>query len=93
MYKAAILAIFLLAQTPTEQYPGQHDHAAPPEGWMCEHQNYELSVPRDHMCSCERMFSEEENRVIEDKQCSVYCHMDHCTCPINDPRTHPKEFK
>ena len=88
--KTLALVILLLLQT--EQYPGQRDHAIPPEGWKCEHQNFELSIPVDHMCNCERMYSEEEGRVIEDKQCSVYCHMDHCACPINDPRNHPKEF-
>lgn len=89
-YLLSIIVFAVTIQTPQEQYPGQSEHATPPDGWMCEHQNYELTVPVDHMCNCERMYSEEENRVIEDKQCSVYCHMDHCKCPINDPREHPK---
>jgi hypothetical protein len=91
LFIAFALAATLAAQS-DEKYPGQSTHQPPPDGWMCEHQNYDLTVPADHMCSCERMYSEEQERVIEDKQCSVYCHMDHCACPINDPRTHPKEF-
>lgn len=82
--RTLIFVLLLALQTVTqpEDYPGQHDHAQPPDGWMCEHQNYELSVPPAHACNCERSCDTESGRVIEDKQCKVYCHMDHCHCQI-----------
>jgi len=75
----ALLGGLVLAQQPQEPYPGQREHARPPDGWFCEHQNYELSVPPAHVCGCERV--KDENGVIhEDKECSTWCYMDHCHC-------------
>lgn len=88
-----ILVVLVLAlgvlQDP-ERYPGQHNHDAPPAGWMCEPQNIELSVPPDHACNCERMYDEGTKRVIEDSRCAVYCHMDHCSCRISNSQAMPK---
>jgi hypothetical protein len=75
-----LLGFAVLAQQP-EPYPGQNQHAEPPAGWVCQHQNYELSVPPDHACACERG-CDEQGVLHEDKQCKVYCHADHCTCQI-----------
>ena len=85
-----LLALLLLPIQQPEDYPGQANHATPPEGWMCQPQNIELSVPADHVCNCERMYDAETNRVIEDATCSVYCHMDHCACAISNQREIPK---
>ena len=81
-----LLCLLLLLQTatPPEDYPGQSNHAAPPAGWMCEPQNYELSVPPEHACTCERMCDSETGKVIEDKRCKVWCHPDACKCIISN---------
>ena len=81
--RTLLLVLLLMAQAPSEPYPGQGEHAKPPEGWMCEPQNYDLSVPRDHVCSCERT-QNENGAIMEDKQCTVWCHMDHCKCPVTN---------
>ena len=81
--KYLILAILLAAQTTQEPYPGQSEHQKPPEGWVCMPQNYELSVPEAHACSCERSYND-QGAIVEDKECTVWCHMDHCTCPITN---------
>lgn len=76
-----VLAVVLVAQQPDpERYPGQSEHREPPVGWMCEPQNYTLSVPPDHVCSCERMCDDSTGQVIEDKQCQTWCHPTHCRC-------------
>jgi hypothetical protein len=66
-----------------EAYPGQHDHAVPPEGWQCMRAPADLQGDQDHWCSCERTCDQETQVVHEDKKCAVYCHMDHCTCTQN----------
>lgn len=83
--KYALLALLLALQVtepPREAYPGQSEHAKPPDGWFCEVQNYDLSVPRDHVCSCERMCDETTGAVREDRNCSVYCWPAACKCPV-----------
>lgn len=63
------------------------DHPAPPDGWMCQPQTRDFTVPPDHVCGCHRECSEDEDgttRVREDPQCKVYCHADHCSCPTVD---------
>ena len=84
--KHLLLALLMVLQTPAvrEDYPGQKDHGQPPDGWMCVHQNYELSVPLDHACNCERACDEETGKVVEDKQCKVWCHADHCSCDMSN---------
>ena len=68
---------------PPELYPGQHEHALPPEGWFCERQNVALSIPPEHACTCERMFDPTDPTIVrEDRHCSVFCHADRCKCGI-----------
>lgn len=85
------LGVALLAQSP-EAYPGQHTHAMPPDGWMCMPANSTTFVPASHQCSCKRMIQENDQgcmknddgtmHVLEDPACAVFCHMDHCSCPV-----------
>ena len=63
-----------------EAFPGQHDHATPPEGWQCVRPPADLKGDQSHWCSCERVCDQETQVVHEDMKCAVYCHMDHCTC-------------
>lgn len=78
------LALALTSFQEPEPYPGQREHAVPPDGWMCEHQNYTLTVPVDHACNCERSCDGETGQVIEESQCLVYCHASHCSCPVSN---------
>lgn len=81
-------------QTEPEKYPGQHDHAKPPEGWYCSPQTPKYTIPPDHLCACQRhtipnLSTGEEciknpdgtDYLVEDPKCSVWCHADHCRCP------------
>lgn len=79
----ALLGVALQDTQPAEKYPGQASHAVPPDGWYCLNQNYTLTVPADHVCSCERM-KREDGTVVEDSKCSVFCHADHCKCLMSD---------
>jgi hypothetical protein len=83
---AAVAAMESTPQAP-EQYPGQHEHARPPEDFYCsDHPN----APKDHACACQRKCSkpldDEGNEIPgplvegEDPKCSVYCHKDKCSC-------------
>lgn len=77
---ASFVVASLMLQTP-EPYPGQGQHAEPPAGWVCEHQNFDLSVPQAHVCACERG-CDDTGVLHEDQSCKVYCHADHCHCPM-----------
>ena len=71
-----------------EAFPGQHDHATPPDGWQCERAPSDLgghdpNSDPTKWCSCERNCDVETQVVHEDMDCKVYCHMDHCTCTQN----------
>lgn len=81
--RLSLLALVLALQATQEPYPGQGQHAKPPDGWFCMNQNYELSVPRAHVCTCERM-KKEDGSIVEDPQCTVYCHADSCRCAMGD---------
>lgn len=83
--KVLWLTLLLVFQTTPEDYPGQRDHAMPPAGWMCMPQNYELNVPPDHACNCERS-CDETGKVVEDRKCKVWCHADHCSCTISNQK-------
>lgn len=80
--KHILFALALLlggTQAPSEPYPGQGLHTMPPDGWYCEHQNMELSVPVAHTCACEQA-KDAQGNVVEDKSCTVWCYADHCHC-------------
>lgn len=80
----AILLLLLVVgaaqQQPDEPYPGRDRHAKPPEGWFCQHQTPDLTVPPAHVCVCERACDPETGLTTEDRSCTVYCHRDHCHC-------------
>lgn len=77
-------------QQPPEAYPGQREHAKPPDGFQCTIP--QLAKDKAHACSCRRMVKNpegdkccetvERSEAPEDPKCTVYCHKDHCTCPI-----------
>lgn len=69
---------------PPEAYPGQHEHARPPEDFFCKRQTTALDVPPEQACTCERMFSPDDpNVVLEDRHCTVWCHADKYACGIS----------
>lgn len=93
---AYVLAVLMAVATGAqvrqepEAYPGQREHAKPPDGWFC-------AVPsqakdRAHACQCKRMAQPtaedkccektKPEEIREDTKCKVYCHKDHCTCPV-----------
>jgi hypothetical protein len=70
--------------------PGNPEHATPPPGWMCS-----PNGPADHKCECRRVNGHadpeegdagmpEKCAIQEDPKCKVFCHMDHCACPVED---------
>src|SRR6185436_4005566 len=77
---------------PPEQFPGQHDHALPPDGYRCLPQTPAgFGVDDAHVCACKRMAQvypdgscvlneDGTEHIQEDPICSVYCHMDRCGC-------------
>jgi hypothetical protein len=83
----ALLSV-LVQQAPTpEPYPGQRDHAAPPDGWFCS----PTAKVKAHECHCKRMgYTTKDDplcedpgvQVTEDQKCTVWCHKDHCLCPM-----------
>ena len=52
----------------------------PPAGWFCSPKASEM----DHKCACKRMDSDQmcEGTPQEDRECKVWCHKDHCRCPV-----------
>ncbi len=89
-----LFAVVMFQAEPPEAYPGQHQHAEPPKGWFCS----PTAKVKAHECHCKRMTHAttddpvcEDTHVAEDAQCSVYCHMDHCLCPVTcSTDHHPK---
>jgi hypothetical protein len=79
------LTVAAVLQRPEEPYPGQSQHGQPPEGWFCEHQNYALSVPASHACSCERS-CDENGAVVEDKKCTTWCWPKSCKCDMSNTK-------
>lgn len=73
---AVILGQIALAQT-DQPFP---NHEEPPAGWFCSPKAAAL----DHQCTCKRMDSDKlcEGTPAEDRQCKVWCHKDHCQCPV-----------
>jgi hypothetical protein len=79
------LFAILFLQGPPEAYPGQRDHAEPPKGFFCS----PTAKDAAHKCACKRMTMAtpddthcEQTPVEEDAKCTVYCHADHCRCPV-----------
>jgi hypothetical protein len=65
-------------QEPTGRAPGQ-EAPEPAPGWFCSPKGQ-----ADHQCACQRMDHDPqcEGMPQEDSQCRVYCHKDHCRCPV-----------
>ncbi len=92
-FLVAALLSFLVQQEP-EPYPGQRGHAMPPDGWFCSHDSKEPA----HKCQCKRMArpapgdpccdNVKDEDIIESDQCKVYCHKDHCHCPVQCKMEH-----
>ena len=80
-----IVALLLVQTTQApERYPGQATHQPPPEGWMCRPQNYEMTVPAEHVCNCERMCDSDTGKIIEDKKCETWCYPKSCLCDMSN---------
>lgn len=71
--------------------PGNPGHQTPPPGWMCSPDALEAS----HRCACHRQRicepqDDGEGGTIppggmrEDPTCTVFCHMSHCACPVEE---------
>lgn len=75
---------------PPEAYPGQAKHEAPPADFFCRRQTVELDVPPQQACTCERMYSPSDGRVMEDQHCTVYCWPDSCLCGIGGTPMTPR---
>lgn len=71
-----------------EAYPGQREHREPPEGFKCEHQKPDFSVPVLRLCDCHRgcMAMNDDGTMratTVDPQCTTFCHeTNHCACPM-----------
>lgn len=85
---AFLSTIALGAQRPApgkpEQYPGQGNHAQPPEGWMCEPKTKRPAPPPDRACLCHMQCQKDANGVEfwqPDPQCSSWCWEKQCACP------------
>jgi len=74
----ALLAVLTL--TPVLQ-----ERPEPPKGWFCSNAP---NAPKNHKCDCHRECvkpspdSDAPATVVEDPKCKVYCHKEHCACPI-----------
>jgi hypothetical protein len=81
MMKQMALAVILLGQISLAQtdqpFP---NHEEPPAGWFCT----QKAADTDHKCSCKRMDADAmcEGTPQEDRECKVWCHKDHCRCPV-----------
>jgi hypothetical protein len=80
----------VLAQEKPEQYPGQKDHAAPPDNWFC---SGAPNTPADHKCACKNMPKDPKDPICavyeneDDPQCSSWCHREKCACKASCPDT------
>jgi hypothetical protein len=72
-----LLGPIVLAQKPSPPFP---NHEQPPPGWFCS----PTAAQPDHKCSCKRMDADDlcEGEPQEDTKCLVWCHKQHCRCPI-----------
>jgi len=71
------LAFMLAAQGPSNPFP---NHEEPPAGWFCSPGARDAA----HKCNCHRVDDDPtcEGTPHEDSICKVYCHADHCHCPV-----------
>ena len=70
---------------PVESYPGQRQHQEPPVGYFCSNE----AKDKAHKCECKRMTHPTpedpsccETAIVEDMKCQVWCHPQHCLCPV-----------
>ncbi len=73
----ALLLFVVAQQNPDQPFP---NHEQPPDGWYCSHNDTRAA----HKCACQRMDEDPlcEGTPKEEAVCKVYCHADHCHCPI-----------
>ena len=73
-----LLATFLVATA--------QERPEPPAGWACTPRGMvkDGQQTNDHPCSCKRMDHSDdcEGVPLEDPVCEVYCHKEHCQCPV-----------
>jgi len=93
----SIVLAFALNQAPQEDYPGQSQHAKPPNDWFCSHD----ATDGAHKCSCHRVMQQcdlepaapdckaycfEKNTWVDDGNGRGHMEPTHCHCPIQpDP--------
>lgn len=85
------LALGLFGAQQPEPYPGQGSHQEPPDGWFCQRQNLDETVPHEKVCHCVRICRTDEHgtqEIQEDTGCTVWCHRDHCRCEVVCKDTH-----
>ena len=75
-----VALVSFVAQQAPEPYPGQGQHLPPPPGWFCSH----IDPNPAKRCACKRMVHDEDCEGIptEEATCKVYCHKQHCHCPV-----------
>lgn len=81
VFLALSVVAMLAGQQSNEAYPGQSNHAKPPEGWVCEHPTIGVTAP-EHTCNCER-HCDENGKVVEDRECQSWCWPDSCKCGMS----------
>lgn len=87
---SAIPSHCLLAMNAQVPEPGNPGHHEPPPGEACKHDARDPA----HNCACHRECKpdtdedgnviNEQQHVVEDPMCRVYCFKDHCHCPIHN---------
>src|SRR5947208_422546 len=91
---SALAVMFALQQPapspsfPPEPYPGQANHAQPPEGWHCLSTDAEGPA---HQCACPGMKQDPMCPVMETPsdnelhrgKCATWCFRDHCFCTMS----------
>ena len=83
--KYLVFALFLALQVaePPEPYPGQRNHAEPPEGCNCHNPPIDLKGDQAKWCGCERTCDAETQVIHADKECLTWCwEHKHCDCPM-----------
>lgn len=80
IFGVLLFGLILQDPLPPEDYPGQRQHGKPPDGWFCSHNDPHPAKS----CSCVRVDTSQdcEGTPTEDRMCKVWCHKQHCKCPI-----------
>lgn len=71
-----------------EQYPGQHQHARPPEGYRCSNR---WNAPKNQKCDCRIICVIKDGQLVVDRAegCSSYCwEKEFCFCSHDGCEAH-----